>query len=67
MAETHAQQMVAKLEVVLLENAGLDTVDIDGVKVKYADLEAKLDHWQRKVRGEQGKAATVSTIRLDRF
>jgi hypothetical protein len=64
---THAEQMVEKLEQMLLENAGLTEVTVDGQKVAYADLEAKLDHWQAKVREQRSGKATVSRIRLDRF
>jgi len=64
---THAEQMVEKLEQLLLENAGLTEVNIDGQKTAYADLEAKLEHWQAKVRQERSGKATISTIRLDRF
>ena len=64
---THAQQMVAKLEQMLLENAGLTEVDVDGQKVSYADLEAKWQFWKGQVAKDKGRKATVSRIRLDRF
>lgn len=67
MAQTHAQKMVAKLGTMLLDNAGLTSVNVDGQAVSYADLEKKYAHWERKVLREQGKAPRISRIRLDRF
>ena len=68
MAEaTHAQQMVAKLEQMLLENAGLKTVDVDGETVSYADLEAKWQFWKGQVAKARGRKPVISRIRLDRF
>jgi len=61
---THAEKMVAKLEELLLANAGVDTVVIDGVRVSYADLEAKLNHWKRQVANEQGTNPRAATIDL---
>lgn len=63
---TFAEQMVAKLEAMLLQNAGLAQVDVDGQKVAYADLEAKHAYWRRRMLRETGKVGTVSRIRLDR-
>ena len=68
MAEpTFAEQMVDKLETMLLANAGVAKVVIDGQEVAYRDLEVKYEYWKKKVAKEQGKAPVVSTIRLDRF
>ena len=64
---THAEQMVTKLEAMLVENAGLTEVDVDGTKVSYADLEAKWQFWKGQVARAKGRKPAVSTIRLDRF
>ena len=46
---TFAEQMVEKLQAILLANAGLASVSVDGTMVAQADLEAKLAHWQGKL------------------
>ncbi|MCJ7543971.1 MAG: hypothetical protein MUP47_05300 [Phycisphaerae bacterium] len=65
MTATFAEQMVAKYRQLLLENAGLVTINIDGQDVSYADLETKLEHWEGKVAKQRGRAPSVSRIRLD--
>ena len=64
---THAELMVTKLESLLLANAGVTTVNVDGQQVAYADLEVKWRFWKGRVARERGKASTISTIRLDGF
>lgn len=59
--------MVARLEALLLENAGLTEVNIDGQDVAYADLEKKWQFWKSQVAKDKGRKATVSRIRLDRL
>lgn len=64
---TFAQKMVAKLEALLLKNVGVDTVNTDGVMVKYVDLEAQYRKWQSRVATEAGRRPRAAKIRLDRF
>ena len=64
---THAEQMVTKLEAMLLENSGLTRVNVDGQDVAYADLEDKWQFWKGQVAKAKGRKPAVSTIRLDRF
>ena len=64
---THAEQMVVKLEQLLLENAGLTDVDVDGQRVAYADLEKKWQFWKGQVAKAKGRKPTLATIRLDRL
>ena len=61
---TFAEQMVEKLQAILLANAGLASVSVDGTMVAYTDLEAKLAHWQGKVNRERGMAPRAATITL---
>jgi hypothetical protein len=56
--------MVTKLEAVLLANVGLKSVEFDGTKVAYADLEAKYDYWKARLAAEQGMKPRISTIDL---
>lgn len=64
---THAERMVVKYEALLEANPGVQTVSVDGLSVSYADLEAKLAHWKRRVARHQGTRPVATTIRLDRF
>ncbi|HOD84294.1 MAG: hypothetical protein BWX88_05012 [Planctomycetes bacterium ADurb.Bin126] len=64
---TFAQTMMAKYQTLLIENAGLTSVDIDGQKVAYADLERKYEHWRKRVLQEAGKHPAISRIRLDGY
>lgn len=61
---THAEQMVAKLEQMLLDCAGLQSINVDGQQVAYRDLNADLQHWKKEVAKEQGKRARIRTINL---
>lgn len=63
---THAQQMITKLQEVLLESAGLDSCTIDGVTVKVKDVEAQLRIWERRRAIERGAIRRVSSIDLRR-
>ena len=64
---TFAEQMVTKLEAILLENAGVQSVSIDGQSVSYADLKAEHEYWRQRVLKESGKRPVISMIRLDGF
>lgn len=61
---TFAEQMVAKLEALLLKNAGLKAVNVDGTMVSYDDLEAKWEFWKTKVAREGGGKRRAATISL---
>ncbi|MCE9605076.1 MAG: hypothetical protein K8U03_09275 [Planctomycetia bacterium] len=63
---TFAENMVTKLEAVLLESAGLASTTIDGVTVALSDVEAKYEFWKAKVARENGRKPRVSTISLRR-
>ena len=60
-----AQQMVERLEALLLENVGFTSVNVDGRSVSYADLTAQYEIWKNKADRENGKRPTFSRIRLD--
>lgn len=64
---TFAEEMVSKLEALMREAAGLQSVNIDGHMVTYADLLAQYEFWKRKVATESGKRATVAQIDLSGF
>lgn len=61
---TFAQRMVEKYERLLEENAGVESVDVDGVRVAFVELEKRYERWKRKRLIEQGKAATISRFRI---
>ncbi|HUX01273.1 MAG TPA: hypothetical protein VMY35_09890 [Phycisphaerae bacterium] len=62
---THAEQMVARFQDLLLANAGVTSVSIDGVSVTYGELERRLAYWERKVGIALGTRPRVSRPRLD--
>ena len=64
MADTHAAQMVTKLEAMLLECAGLTSINVDGQSVSLADLEKKWAYWKKRVAIETNRKPVVSTIKL---
>ncbi len=51
---TFAEEMLAKIEDVLREAAGLQSANIAGQTVTYADLLAQREHWRREIAKEQG-------------
>ena len=64
---TFAEQMVTKLEALLLANVGAQSVMIDGQSVTYADLEKKYDYWTSQVAVAQGTKPRVASINLRGF
>jgi len=60
---THAEQMVTKLEALLLKNPGATQVRIEGgVTITYADLQKRLEYWQKKVALESGTFSRRRTV-----
>lgn len=59
-----AEQMVTKLETLLLASAGLRSVNVDGETVTYADLESRYDYWKSRVSRESGTRPLSATIDL---
>lgn len=63
---TFAEQMVAQLEALLLENPGVDRIGLpDGRSVSYRDLKREYEYWRRRVSAEAGSRPRVATIALD--
>jgi hypothetical protein len=52
---TFSEQMLAKIEAVLMESAGLQSATIAGQTVTYADLLKQRDYWQKQVAQEKGE------------
>ena len=61
---TFAEQMVTKLETLLLSSAGLRSVNVDGESVTYADLESRYDYWKSRVNRESGDRPITATVDL---
>lgn len=59
-----AEQMVTKLETLLLASAGLKSVSVDGEAVSYADLESRYDYWKSRVSRESGDRPLSATVDL---
>jgi hypothetical protein len=64
MAKSLAEQMVEKLAAILLENAGLAAVTVDGTSVTYQDLEERYQFWQKRLQAERGQRPNLSTIKM---
>ena len=63
MAE-HAAVMVAKLQTLLQENVGIESVTVDGQQVTYTKLRADLAYWQGVVDRTNGTRPLAATIKL---
>lgn len=66
MAEpTFTEQMIAKLEALLLENPGVDRISLpDGRSVSYRDLKAELEYWRRRAAQETAARPRLASINL---
>lgn len=64
---TFADQMVAKYEALLLANAGLTSINVDGQVVSFADLEAKYQQWKSMAARESGRRPRAAQIKLSGF
>ena len=64
---TFAEQMVTKLEALLLENAGVQSVNVDGQAVTFTDLQRQYDYWKGKVARESGTRPRVASVNLGGF
>ena len=51
---TFSEDMLAKYQALLLANAGLKSVTVDGVQTTFEDLRAQYEYWERKVGRENG-------------
>jgi hypothetical protein len=68
MSETSfASQMLAKYETLMLSSAGMRTINVDGVSVSVADLEAKHAYWAAQVAREDGTRPVAVNIDLRSF
>ena len=61
------QQMVTKLQALLLKNVGVQSVTVDGVAVSYADLQRELDHYEARLARENGTKPRIARINLGGF
>jgi len=56
---TFAEQMLEKYEELLLANAGLKQVSVDGQTVSYAELERRYEFWRAVERGSRPRSASI--------
>lgn len=63
---TFAENMVDRLQELLADNIGVKRVNVDGELVDYADLEEKLDYWERKVARAAGSRPRVMQVDLNK-
>ncbi len=64
---TFNEAMVARLQALLLANAGAQTVTVDGQTVTYADLERRLATFEKRLGLENGTRRRVTSINLEGY
>jgi hypothetical protein len=64
---TFAARQVALLEELIEENAGLQSVAVNGTQTTYADLIKQRDYWKKEVARESGTAPRVKRMNLGGF
>ena len=62
---TFAEDMVEKYQALLMANAGVKNVSVDGQNLTLDDLEEKLEYWSRKVAAANGTRPRVLQINLE--
>lgn len=61
------EEMIAKLEALLLENPGVDRVSLpDGRSISYRDLKSELDYWRRRAAQLNAMRPRIASIDLSR-
>lgn len=59
--------MVTKLEALLLEAAGLQSIAVNGTTTTFTDLTKQHEFWKSKVAREQGLKPRLTRIDLSGF
>jgi hypothetical protein len=59
-----ARQMVERLQAVLLESAGLQTVTIAGQAVSFSQAQAQFEFWKKRLDTLQGTRPRLLTVEL---
>ncbi|MDE2100064.1 MAG: hypothetical protein KGL39_22610 [Patescibacteria group bacterium] len=62
-----AAAQVARLETLLSQCVGVQSITVDGQTVTYADLLAQYQFWKRRAAVENGTRPFVSQINLGNF
>lgn len=61
---TFADQMVAKLEALMLANPGAQMVNVDGNQVSFRDLEKSYSYWKSRAARASGARPIAAQINL---
>lgn len=64
---TFNEQMVTKLQALLLANPGAQIINVDGTSTTFVDVQARLNWFQSQVAREQGNRSTFVGINLGGF
>lgn len=64
---TFAQQQLTRIEAIIAESAGLQSVTIGNTSTSYVDLLAQRDYWRREVARESGQNPRVKRIQMGGF
>lgn len=62
-----ATEQVERLETLLAENAGVQSVNVDGQQVTFADLVSQYDYWKSRVAREEGTRPRTFSVDLSSF
>jgi hypothetical protein len=62
--ESFAEQMVTKIQELLLESGGLKSITVDGQTVSVADLKKDLEYWEGRVSSEDGTNPSWMTVNM---
>lgn len=64
---TFAEQMLEKLEALMLANPGASSVNIDGQQVSFVDLEKRWQYFKQLVARSSGTRPLATRINLTGF
>lgn len=62
-----AEKMVDKYQQLLLDNAGVKSVNVDGQSVTYSDLKADYQSWKNQLDASTGDKALIAQLDLSKF
>lgn len=67
MPTTFAQDQVTRLETLLAQNTGVESVTVDGQSVKYSDLLKQYEFWKSRAARESGARPVAYNVNLGSF
>ena len=65
-ALTFANTMLVKYQTLLSKCAGMKLMEVDGLQVRYEELEKAYNYWENRVARLSGARPLSSSVRLDK-